>query len=236
MAIRRRVVPLKRNLRKGMIGPDVVALKRALRRSKNYSPPGGRCTNQFGKELRKAVVRYQKKKKLKADGVYGPATHRALLRWYDKHGAYLMGRAPMPSGETFREKIVNEARWGYNHRSGIHYRQTRPIRRYGHALPQTLDCSGFATECYRKAGVEDPNRLGYNGQGFTGTLAAHGRSVSLAGAKPGDLVFYGGGYPYHHVAVYVGYGRVISHGSEGGPYLVPVDYRSDRRLIKSYLP
>jgi hypothetical protein len=77
----------------------------------------------------------------------------------------------------------------------------------------------------------------YIAEGFavhnTGTLCQHGHAV--ASPQPGDLVFYGSGAPWHHVAVYVGGGRVVSHGSEGGPFLEAMDYRGDRGQIRRYV-
>ena len=70
--------------------------------------------------------------------------------------------------------------------------------------------------------------------GYTGTQAMHGRVVSLDALEVGDLVFYGRAWPYGHVAGYVGGGKVISHGSEGGPYLLPVRYRSDVSHARRY--
>lgn len=239
MAARRRIVPLKRTLRLGDVGPDVTALKRALAKTGLYRPTGGKATPQFGKALQLGLKKFQRKWKIPADGVYGPRTHRKLMPRYDLASAHLMSLAPAGVGGTLdrRGAVVAEATWGYNNRAAIHYSQARPMPSInaGHRLPQTHDCSGFATACYKRAGAADPNALGYSGYGWTGTLATHGRSVSLAAARPGDLVFYGSGYPYSHVAVYVGAGRVVSHGSEGGPYLLNIDYRRDRRVIRSYL-
>jgi NlpC/P60 family/Putative peptidoglycan binding domain len=241
MAKRRRIIPLKRTLKRGAVGPDCRAVKRALIRAKCYDPPpkGKRLTNQFGRFAVNGVKAFQRKVRIPADGVYGPRTHKKLLPYFDSYGAFLMGRAPAPQlGSGRRQAVVNEATWCYNRRGWIHYSMARPIpaRYAGHRLPQTMDCSGFATMCYKRAGASDPNGMGYSGYGWTGTLCVHGRSVSLAAARPGDLVFYGQGYPYTHVAVYVGHNRVISHGSEGGPYLLNIDYRNDRRIIRSYLP
>lgn len=240
MAKRRRIVPLKRTLKRGAVGPDCRAVKRALIRAKCYDPPprGKKLNNQYGRFAVNGVKAFQKKHRLPADGIYGPRTHKKLMIYFDSYGAWLMGHAPAPElGGPRRQQVVTEAIWYYNRRNLIHYAQTRPIPIYrGHRLPQTIDCSGFATMCYKHAGASDPNGLGFSGAGYTGTLAVHGRSVSLAAARPGDLVFYGRGYPYSHVAIYVGHNRVISHGSEGGPYLVPIDYRRDRRIIRSYLP
>ena len=78
----------------------------------------------------------------------------------------------------------------------------------------------------------DPNGLGYNGYGYTGTLSQQGRQTRVP--KPGDLGFYGGGWPYSHVVVSVGDGKCVSHGSEGGPYLLDFRYRSDFNHWRTY--
>src|SRR5262249_27972434 len=99
-----------------------------------------------------------------------------------------------------------------------------------------------ATWTYFVAGAPDPNGHGYDpNAAWTLTLGTHGeslgtsRSQQLSRAQPGDLVFYGSGLPWEHVAIYVGGGQVVSHGGEAGPLLLPVDYRSDRGDIRSYL-
>jgi hypothetical protein len=236
---RRRIVPLKRTLRRGDIGPDVFALKRALEKARCINRPKKGFTRQYGPNTFNGVRKFQRLKKMKVvDGVYGIETHRKLMPFFDNYGAWLMGRSQGEGpGLTVRQKVVNEAQWGYNNRNEIHYEQVRPMRSLnrGHKLPQTMDCSEFATVCYRRAEAPDPNARGYDGYGYTGTLSQHGRLVSLSQARPGDLVFYGSAWPFSHVAVYAGFGKVFSHGSEGGPYLLAVDYRRDRRAIRSYL-
>lgn len=151
-----------------------------------------------------------------------------------------------PSGA----RIVQAAReiYRYHERTGrMHYTQSSlrmSIVRHKWRPPFTTvlfeDCSSFVTACYWLAGLPDPNDLGYNGQGYTGTLAQHGKPVTLAKARQGDLVFYGPGAPWHHVAIIsdaTGPARhVYSHGHEGGPFLVDLDYRSDRGEIRTYLP
>jgi cell wall-associated NlpC family hydrolase len=107
-------------------------------------------------------------------------------------------------------------------------------------VPRYADCSSFATWTYFVGGARDPNGLAYSGYGYTGTLAQHGwrvgttRAQDVARARPGDLVFYGRGRPWDHVAVYVGGGLVVGHGSESGPNRLRIDYRSDRGEIRSY--
>jgi peptidoglycan hydrolase-like protein with peptidoglycan-binding domain len=235
---RRRVVQLKRTMKKGAIGIDVVSLKRALRRADCF-PKQGELTRQYGKKTIAGVKAFQKECGLPTDGIYGPRTHRKLMRQYDAWGALLMSRSPGPEAATdIRQKVVAEALWGYNNQYRISYEQVRPMRSLnkGHRLPQVADCSEFATVVYKRAGAPDPNRFLYNGAGYTGTLAQHGIFVARSQARPGDLVFYGSGFPWHHVAIYVGQGRVVSLGSDSGPNLCDVDYRSDRGAIRSYLP
>ena len=246
-----RIVPFRRVLRKGDIGDDVLAVKRALRHAAYYVlPQGQEMTRQFGDRMQTAVRRFQQKNELTVDGIYGILTHRKLMQHFDSYGAYLMGRVPTQTSPAVnpRALIVAEATWSYNNRGAIHYAQIRPMPslNMGHRLPQTDDCSGSCTAWFRRAsvamggggGIPDPNgpQFNYNGYGYTGSLSVRGQLVSTNQARPGDLVFYGGGgWPYHHVALYVGFGRCISHGSESGPSLVPLDYRGDRCCIRSYL-
>lgn len=134
-----------------------------------------------------------------------------------------------------RDRIVSVARKGVRNEPRIHYKEIRPFP-LTFRLPLTTDCSGFATLCYRLAGLPDPNGLNYNGTGYTGTLLDHGKPVITP--EPGDLVFYGPGTALH-VAVVVKGGfdpLTISHGKEGGPEYVYVsqDNRQPVRFI-SYL-
>jgi hypothetical protein len=97
------------------------------------------------------------------------------------------------------------------------------------------DCSSAYTGCCWIAGIPDPNGRGYDGYGFTGTMIRNGRRVDTP--QPADAVFYGrdrNGNPTH-VAMYVGGGKVISHGSSAGPLLLDIRYRHDQHSIRRYL-
>jgi len=96
--------------------------------------------------------------------------------------------------------------------------------------PKHADCSSLATWVYWVSEYPDPNGLGYNGTGYTGTLDDHGHRVSEVQAKRGDLVFYSNP---DHVAVYVGNGRVVGFGHQGGPDNTDMDYR-DVTQIRHY--
>lgn len=231
-----RVIPFGRILRSGARGKDVQAIKRGLAHAGHgkltWAVRSGPIMGVFAVRHLKA---FQKKSNLSVTGVYNAGTHQRLAKHFDDYAFYLYtGAKPGPKEtpeERKRRLIVAAALLGHAKRAAIHYTQTarrmqgvrekiRPP-----AVPSYEDCSSFATWLYWTAGANDPNGLGYNGMGYTGTLCRQGRAVPLAGAKPGDLVFYGSGPPWGHVAIYVGGGKVVSHGSEGGPYLIPVNYR-----------
>lgn len=139
---------------------------------------------------------------------------------------------------TMRDKVVYWAKWGVRNEPLIHYKEVRPMP-LQLSLPITTDCSGFATLCYWLAHAPDPNGLGYNGSGYTGTLLTHGNAVLLSRVRPGDLVFYGPNDAFH-TAIVVEAGPnplTVSHGAEGGPQLISVS-QDNRQPIRyrSYLP
>jgi cell wall-associated NlpC family hydrolase len=121
--------------------------------------------------------------------------------------------------QTGNGSIAGAAKQALAEKDKYVYREVRPIpdSLFGPA-PRIMDCSGFATLCYKHAGAPDPNGTGYNGSGNTGTLIAHCKKVSADKAAPGDLCFYGGtpAFPAH-VTVYIGNGQVISMGKQGDP-------------------
>jgi cell wall-associated NlpC family hydrolase len=111
-------------------------------------------------------------------------------------------------------------------------------------FPFHSDCSANATWLHWNAHVVHfPDRPGSDvlsfahwAFGWTGTLALHGKQVMHdENVLPGDLILYGQGPPFKHVAVALGGGLVFSHGSEGGPYKLDMDYRSDRGPTRRYI-
>ena len=70
---------------------------------------------------------------------------------------------------------------------------------WGQAGPRAFDCSGLTQWAYAQAGVALPRT--------SQAQSRIGRRVSLAQARPGDLVIYR--QDASHVAMYVGRGRVI---------------------------
>ncbi len=68
-----------RSLQHGSKGPAVALLQLALGRA-GWGPL--ETDGRFGQATRSALVRFQKSRRLAADGIAGPETHRALLPWY----------------------------------------------------------------------------------------------------------------------------------------------------------
>lgn len=97
----------------------------------------------------------------------------------------------------------------------------------GSSLTKGTDCSGFTMSVFAKYGYKLPHSAAAQSQ--------MGTKITLARAKPGDLVFYSGGGRINHVAIYIGGGMVV-HASNPrqGIRISAATYRSVskvRRLI-----
>jgi hypothetical protein len=151
-----------------------------------------------------------------------------------------------------RSRVANAAWLAYNKRGVVHYTQTSKrwegIDKHLNAklgeYPKYADCSSFATWClwnglYVPFKVRDTVNGAAWKAGYTGTMLNHGKEVKhLENVLRGDCVIYGGGVG-KHTAIIVGVKNnrpmVISHGSEGGPYYVPYNYRPDINCIKRFI-
>jgi hypothetical protein len=239
------MISLRREVHRGMVGPDCWAIKRALWKAgyrRGIAVRGPR-KRKFGRFAVRALKRWQKAHGLRADGVYGPATHRKLVAAgkFDAFGKQLMSQAPKAAALTSkRQSIVRAAIYVSQHRAAIHYTQSslrmqgisQGIRLPG--FPRYADCSSLCCWFYWLVGA----LALVGGAGYTGTQIQHGRRISESQIQPADLVFYGGWFFWSaptHVAVYIGAGKIVSHGSESGPQVLSMHYRRINRII-SYLP
>lgn len=233
------MISFGREIRLGNAGPDCRAVKRALARAGFGPKLLAGITPIFGKYAVLNLRHFQTAESLDPDGVYGKGTHAKLAPHFDAYGTKMY-----EGYSSTRAQVVAAARYFAGIEPRVHYTEgpsrmtiVRERLRPPLAAKKNIyeDCSSFATGCYWVADAADPNGRGYDGFGFTGTLCVRGHPVSLREAKPADLVFYGGGAPWGHVAIYIGNGLVISHGSERGPNVEAIDYRSDRGEIRAYL-
>jgi peptidoglycan hydrolase-like protein with peptidoglycan-binding domain len=228
--------------------------------NRTTKPPSFYDQPIYTHKLAMYVRRFQRAHKLKVTGEIDLATHNALSRaykgkngavhaygYYGKAGATVMTAVTkklraqekyLLSSGSVKSRGVAAALMTVRHRSVIHYTQgalrmsgvTRKM--YPPNYPHYADCSAHATWVYFVAGAPDPNGLGYNGYGYTGTQQRRGRSVRWQAAPILALAFYG--RPIGHVGTVVKRGMVVSHGSEIGPLLVAINYRPVV-LVKVYV-
>lgn len=234
-----RMVPFVRTLRRGDTGKDVIAVQRALQAAGIRKR---RPTGWYGPVMVANVKAFQKAHKIHVTGVYDPLTHHALVGYFDAYGAYLMQQAWTATKVAgIRKHIVAAALFGYVHRAGIDYSQGshRLDAVRDHVMPphfpSATDCSGFATWTYEVGGGPDPSGFKFNVRKphFTGAMAVVGHKVESPSLA--DLILYGHGPDFDHVTIYVGNGRCISMGSNPGPLLLPIHYRDDLAMFRSYL-
>lgn len=156
-----------------------------------------------------------------------------------------------------RRIVQDAALLGLHHAPMIHYTQgpkrwnginNRRRSATGH-FPHFADCSSYVTWCLWNALAlefhrpDTVNGAGWRA-GFTGTLLDHGQPVRhLENVRRGDLVLYGTpGTTGRHVTIVVRRVHrpgevplVVSHGSEGGPFLLPYNYRLDVIGFRRYI-
>lgn len=87
----------------------------------------------------------------------------------------------------------------------------------GETLGVGVDCSGFTMKLYEQFGVHLTH--------YAQTQASEGRRISRDQLQKGDLVFYAKGGYIHHVAMYIGDGKVIHAQSANlGIRITSMDY------------
>lgn len=103
----------------------------------------------------------------------------------------------------------------------------------GNSLSTGADCSGFCLAVYRAIGI---NTKGYPRTSSELSKSSLGRTVTLAQAQPGDMVFYGNSSgTVNHVALYMGNGQIIHEsGRAYGCRISNVNYRTVLK-IKNFI-
>jgi cell wall-associated NlpC family hydrolase len=80
-----------------------------------------------------------------------------------------------------------------------------------------FDCSGLMIYAFAGVGIQLPHYSGYQ--------AEAGRQVPLSQKRPGDMLFWATGGRIHHVALYIGGGRMIEAPYSGSHVrIAPVRY------------
>lgn len=115
--------------------------------------------------------------------------------------------APNPDPAPPNASAVETAIWFASQQLGERYG-------LGGAGPDVWDCSGLTRAAYAAAGIGIGTHSATN-QYYT--LAGRGKAVSLGNAQRGDLLFWGSGGNYYHVAIYLGGGRILEAPDYGKP-------------------
>lgn len=217
----------------------VFQMQRALKRS-HFRPAGARSTGIFGRNTRDQIRAFQRAKRIPPSGIYGSRTHRSLSRYYDITGRKRLQQFAHDRKSAAIYTAFVTVAFHFYHVGGttLTYSQSASRGILGHypGIPPATDCSGFVTAIYKAVGLSDPNGFGFSPVGYTGTLAQHGvRVTNWTALRAGDLVFYGGGFPYGHVTMVVNamLRTVISHGSRG-VRLLPYNYRTVSVIRRYY--
>jgi hypothetical protein len=166
-----------------------------------------------------------------------------ISRLTDKQAAHARELLVRSAKNMVKHKTKVVYSQAYNRQEAMRKRKTITRGEY----PATADCSSTVwwmlwDAMGRNYKVKDivcktdgwnPNQTVYTGSMFrNGKAVVHDKNL-----KVGDLIFYGtqsGGIP-SHVCMYIGGGLVFSHGSNAGPYICKLDYRSDRRMSRRYI-
>lgn len=213
---------------KGIVecGPAVRLMEGALRRTKPpiRTSPAASCV---GTATRAQIRLLQKRNGIPQTGIYGTRTHKVLSVRYTKTQVsdltYLVRKRQVAAHNALivreRHTVLVVTSHATNVAGGSLPYTQGPQRSYfppWPRIPPDTDCSGYATWVLYQSGVGA--RVRYFGPGssvgWTGTLQNQGALVSPnQPLQVGDLVFYG--HPIGHVAVYIGHGRVSSHGGPG---------------------
>ena len=144
----------------------------------------------FGPAMAEAVKEFQKSCGIKADGLIGPATYKALL---DKD------MPEITRGMSYIAGTIVAAATNY---IGVPYV-------FGGTSPYGFDCSGYVQYVFAKSGISLPRTADVQYE--------VGTPISTTDLVTGDLVFFST-YTYgaSHVGIYVGDGRFIHASSSRG--------------------
>lgn len=170
----------------------------------------------------------------------------------DDPGHHRQTPPPTPLGTQHRirarDLAIQAAALALRNRDVVHYTEggqrwegiDKHLKAWAGHFPRHADCSAFATWCLWNGldhyGYPDTINGARWRMGYTGTQLEHGtRITSEHDILRGDLAIYGSGFPGKHVAICIGGGMVISHGSEPGPFKLPLHYRADLMEVRRYI-
>lgn len=137
-------------------------------------------------------------------------------QWLDQEAITKYGTTPYKAGASLRnphliQKKEDQATVSVSKRNKIvelaKSRLGVPYVWGGREWESGMDCSGLTMLVYQRVGVDLPPT--------SETQSAEVKKVEEDQAKPGDLVFWGSAGNAHHVAIYLGDGKIIEEPQPG---------------------
>ncbi|CAH0188675.1 D-gamma-glutamyl-meso-diaminopimelic acid endopeptidase CwlS [Peribacillus sp. Bi96] len=181
-----------RTLKSGMTHKEVKQLQEVLKKKEYFK--SNNTTTYFGTVTKSAVVKFQKSKGLKADGIVGQNTYKALG---------IKKQTAMNNSSNKSTAIVKEAKKHLN---------VRYV--WGGTTPKGFDCSGFLKYVFEKsADVTLPRTVS----------EIYKKGTKVSKPQVGDVVFfetYKSGAS--HAGIYIG-GNQFIHSSSSGVTITSMD-------------
>ncbi|MDN4075645.1 C40 family peptidase [Fictibacillus terranigra] len=187
-------------LKQGMTSKDVQQLQSVLKKKGYFTYK--KTTAYYGTYTKNAVKKFQKAKKLKADGVAGKNTFKAL-------GVKTPSKSKSSASYSSTRLISTAKQY-----MGVPYR-------WGGTTPKGFDCSGYINYVFDKsAGVDLPRTVS----------GIYLRGTSVSTPKAGDVVFFqtykrgashAGIYIGNHKFIHSSSSKGVSIASMQNPYWAP---------------
>ncbi|MEC0300927.1 C40 family peptidase [Peribacillus frigoritolerans] len=186
-----------RTLKSGMTHTEVKQLQEVLKKKQYFK--SNNTTKYFGTVTKSAVVKFQKSKGLKADGIVGPNTYKAL--GVKKKTSNVANVNKTSNKST---AIVKEAKKHLN---------VRYV--WGGTTPKGFDCSGFLKYAFDKgANVTLPRTVS----------EIYKKGTRVSKPQVGDVVFYETYIPgASHAGIYIGGNQFIHSSSSNGVSISSMD-------------
>ena len=180
-------------------------------------------TGYFGEKTEEAVIAFQERNKLHADGKVGTGTYNSLFSSSAKKAKTVSSSASSSgsasgsssSGSSGSSSSSSSSSSSKGVEKLIEIAQSKKGCRYvsGAKGPNSFDCSGFVYYCLKESGV----KISYMTSIGWRTTSRFTRIDSLSSCKRGDiLVFSGSTMAAGHVGIYLGSGSMIDAGSSAG--------------------
>ncbi|MGI6188942.1 MAG: hypothetical protein GX041_08685 [Clostridiales bacterium] len=191
---------ISRTLRQGDRGTDVITLQKRLN---ELGFNCGKADGIFGPKTHSAVIAFQKANSLYVDGIVGKNTRAKLFSSNASSGNGSVSRGDSDTGLV--DSIIAYAQKYL----GAPYK-------YGAAGPDAFDCSGFTSYIFKHFGISLLRSA--KDQGYNDNFP----KLSRQELKKGDLVFFDtiSDNDYSdHVGIYIGDGKFIHASSSNSKYV-----------------